>query len=134
MRRRRSRGIVRGDVHADAEPLEDRRRAGRVAAARPVRRVGRDRYRDIRAQCAGRQGRREFHVATGRHIARRDDRVAWGISGLRRAEDAGRHTLERRGGIQRHRPERAQDHCDTGTRVGLVRIKVCRGSDGFKAV
>ena len=41
-------------VHADAEPLEDRRRAGRLAAARPVRRVGRHRLRHLRPGGAGR--------------------------------------------------------------------------------
>jgi predicted deacylase len=44
------------DVHAGAEPLEDRRRAGRVAAARPVRRLGRHRGRHLRQQGAGRLG------------------------------------------------------------------------------
>ena len=40
--------IFVGSVHADAEPLEDRRRARRLAAARPVRRLGRHRLRHLR--------------------------------------------------------------------------------------
>ena len=39
---------LRRRVHADAEPLEDRRRARRLAAARPVRRLGRHRLRHLR--------------------------------------------------------------------------------------
>ena len=56
--RRGRRRPVRRAVHADAEPLEDRRRAGRLAAARPVRRLGRHRRRHLRQQGAGRHGRR----------------------------------------------------------------------------
>jgi hypothetical protein len=41
------------------EPLEDRRRARRLAAARPVRRLGRHRRRHLRNEGAGRAGRRE---------------------------------------------------------------------------
>ena len=59
------------DVHADAEPLEDRRRAGRLAAARPVRRLGRHRRRHLRQQGAGRAGRREPGRAADRHAAGR---------------------------------------------------------------
>ena len=44
---------LRRHVHPDAEPLEDRRRAGRVAAARPVRRLGRDRGRHLRRKALG---------------------------------------------------------------------------------
>jgi hypothetical protein len=44
----RGRRHVRGDVHPDPEPLEDRRRARRVAAARPVRHLGRHRRRHLR--------------------------------------------------------------------------------------
>ena len=40
----------------DAEPLEDRRRAGRVAAARPVRRLGRHRRRNFRPKALGGMG------------------------------------------------------------------------------
>ncbi len=47
-------GHVRFDVHPDAEPLEDRRRPGRLAAARPVRCLGRHRRRHLRAEGAGR--------------------------------------------------------------------------------
>jgi hypothetical protein len=54
---------LRGDVHADAEPLEDRRRAGRLAAARPVRRCGAAGGRHLRQQGAGRAGRRELRRA-----------------------------------------------------------------------
>ncbi len=46
--RRRRRRDLRQHVHADAEPLEDRRRARRVAVARPVRRLGRHRRRHLR--------------------------------------------------------------------------------------
>ena len=58
-------------VHADAEPLEDRRRARRLAAARPVRRLGRHRLRHLRQHGAGRAGRRELRCAADRHRARR---------------------------------------------------------------
>jgi Amt family ammonium transporter len=58
--RRHRRRHLRADVHPDAEPLEDRRRAGCVAAARPVRRLGRHRLRHLRPQVsAGRSGWRE---------------------------------------------------------------------------
>jgi hypothetical protein len=79
------------DVHADAEPLEDRRRAGRVAAARPVRRLGRHRLRHLRQHRAGRAGRREPGRAAARHAAGRGlgpGRWVW-VCRLRRAE-AGR--------------------------------------------
>ena len=109
-----------GDVHADAKPLEDRRRARRVAAAWSVRRLGRHRRGHIRPQGTGRQGRREHHVATVRHPARRGDRFCRRLPGLWRAEKTGGHTPERRGRIQRHRPERPQNQRDTGARVGLV--------------
>ena len=65
------------DVHAGAEPLEDRRRAGRVAAARPVRRLGRDRGRHLRQPGAGRPGRRVAGVAAGRHAAGHRHRRRW---------------------------------------------------------
>ena len=55
-----------------------------------------------------------------RHLARRGDRFCRRLSGVWRAEETGRHTPERRGRIQRHRPERPQDHRDTGARIGLV--------------
>ncbi len=45
---------VRRAVHAYAEPLEDRRRARRVAAARRVRRLGRPRRGHLRREGAGR--------------------------------------------------------------------------------
>jgi Amt family ammonium transporter len=48
--------IFVADVHADPEPLEDRRRAGRVAAARPVRPVGRHRLRHLRQQASAARG------------------------------------------------------------------------------
>jgi hypothetical protein len=41
---------LRADVHPDPEPLEDRRRAGCVAAARSVRRLGRHRLRHLRPE------------------------------------------------------------------------------------
>jgi Amt family ammonium transporter len=49
-----------GDVHADAKQMEDRRRAGRVAAARPVRHLGRHCGGHFWQQGAGRAGRREL--------------------------------------------------------------------------
>ena len=69
-------GVVAGAlfvvaVHADAEPLEDRRRARRLAAARPVRRLGRHRRRHLRRQGAGRPRRRGVRLAGGRDAARR---------------------------------------------------------------
>jgi ammonium transporter, Amt family len=65
--RRDCRRAVRLDVHGDAEPLEDRRRAGRVAAAWPVRRVGRHRSRHFRQPGAGRHGWRQPGGAVDRH-------------------------------------------------------------------
>ena len=44
----RRRRALRLHVHAHAEPPQDRRRAGRMAAARLVRRMGRHRVRHIR--------------------------------------------------------------------------------------
>ena len=64
-------------VHADAEPLEDRRRARRLAAARPVRRLGRHRRR---------------------HLRQRRRSAAWAAS-PRRAAD--RHRARRRLGVRR---------------------------------
>jgi hypothetical protein len=61
--RRHRRRHVRLDVHAGAEQMEDRRRAGRVAAARPVRRVGRHRGRHLRPEGAGWRRRRVDGVA-----------------------------------------------------------------------
>ena len=78
-------------VHADAEPLEDRRRARRVAAARPVRRVGRHRRGHLRrearwaAWAASRSARRSSAPLLGIAIA-----VARRLRRLRRAEGDGR--------------------------------------------
>src|SRR5665647_2126165 len=86
--------LVRDDVHTDAKPLEDRRRARRVAAAWLMRRMGRDSRRDIWPQGVWRQRRRELHVATVRHVARCGDRFCWRLGGVWRTEKASRHTLE----------------------------------------
>ena len=58
-------GALRRPVHADAEPLEDRRRARRLAAARPVRRLGRHRRRHLRRKALGGLG----GVAFGAQLA-----------------------------------------------------------------
>ena len=68
---RHRRQHLRGDVHADAEPVEDRRRARRVAAARPVRRLGRPGRGRVRQQGAGRAGRRVAGRPARRHAAGR---------------------------------------------------------------
>jgi Amt family ammonium transporter len=49
----RRRRHVRGDVHADPEPLEDRRCPRRLAAAWPLRRLGRYRRRHFRQPALG---------------------------------------------------------------------------------
>ena len=54
-------------VHAGAEQMEDRRRARRLAAARPVRRLGRHRLRHLRRAGAGRHRRRELRCAACRY-------------------------------------------------------------------
>jgi Amt family ammonium transporter len=70
-------GAIFVDVHADAEQMEDRRRAGRVAAARPVRRLGRHRGRHLRQQALGGLG----GVSCGRLIAHGLASAGWAVYG-----------------------------------------------------
>ena len=103
-RRRRRRCDLCRHVHADAEPLEDRRRARCLAAARPVRRVGRHRLRHLRRASTRGHGRRQRRRATRRHADGHRLGAGRRADGLRRhqardtvAADAGR-------GIRRRRP------------------------------
>ena len=72
--------------------LEDRRRAGRLAAARPVRRLGRHRRGHLRQQGAGRAGRRELRRPGHRHPDRRGLGAGRGLRRLRR-DQGGRSGL-----------------------------------------
>ena len=118
-------GLVAGglfvvDVHADAEPMEDRRRARGLAAARTVRRMGRHRGRHLRRQGARRAGRRRIRVAGPRHARRHPDRGHRRGDRLRRAQVHRRPAARRRGGVQRRRSHDPQDHGDAGARAVLV--------------
>jgi hypothetical protein len=56
-------GRLRRAVPDHPEPLADRRRARRLAPARHLRRLGRDRRRDLRQPGTGRPRRRRLHAA-----------------------------------------------------------------------
>ena len=88
--RRGRRGVVRLDVHAHAEPLEDRRRARRLAAARAVRSVGRTRGGHLRHEGAGRPRRRHVRIPARRHRDRHRGRGGRRRDRLRAAEGDGR--------------------------------------------
>ena len=113
-------GVAGGLFVVMFTPLEDRRRVGRVAVARPVRRMGRHRRRHHRYAVAGRLGRRQFHVATDRHLVGHRDRLRRRLCGVRRDQETGRHPPRSGRGVQRCGLEHPQDHRDPGARVGLV--------------
>jgi len=80
------RRAVRVDVHGDAEQVEDRRRAGGVAAARPVRRVGRHCRRHFWRQGARRIGGVSLAAQVIGHAGRRGPLPCWAAGGVWRLE------------------------------------------------
>jgi hypothetical protein len=129
-------GLFVYDVHPDAEPLEDRRRARRLAAARPVRRLGRHRRRHLRRKGAGRPRRRRLHEPARRHRAGH----RWPGRRLRRLwpktlKTSGRPAAGCRGGIQRRRPlsiHKISAPARSARRIGMIWYNGCSAS-GFPA-
>ena len=76
-----------GDVHAYAKQMEDRRRAGCLALARPVRHLGRRSGRHFWQPGAGRLGRRVAAGAIDRHSPGRGLGAGRWLCGLRRAQN-----------------------------------------------
>jgi hypothetical protein len=96
--RRRRRRDFRVCLQRLPEPLENRRRFGRVAAAWALRTVGRHRLRDFRRHRSWRTWRREFLGAARRHAGRRGLCRRRRRHRLRASESVGRHPPHRRGG------------------------------------
>ena len=69
-------GAIFVGLHLHAGAAQDRRRARRLAAARPLRPLGRHRLRHLRARSAGRHGRR-LADRPARRLGRRSRPMRW---------------------------------------------------------
>jgi hypothetical protein len=102
----------RADVYADAKQVEGGRRAGGVAAAWFVRRMGRYRSRYFRAEGIGRDRRRVADVAIDRHRTGDSDRPCLRVRHLRIAQALCRSASRSGRGVRRRRSFHSQDRCD----------------------
>src|SRR3569623_1367333 len=107
--RRGGRGAVRLGLHPHPEQMEDRRRARCVAAARPVRRVGRHCRGHFRQRGAGRAWRGERVVTAHRYRTRRAGCARRRRCRLWRSEGRVRSAFEPGRGIRRRRSQHPQD-------------------------
>ncbi len=128
-------GVVAGalfvlGLHRDAEELENRRCAGGMAAARPVRRVGWHCLRHLRSGGAGGPGGVSLlsqlaGTAMGVVIA-----LTGGFAVMASAGDPG-HSSEPGGGVLSGANLQPQDRCRQRTRVTSATHKKARQLAGF---